>query len=130
MRVQIPQFSTLATVTAAALVSLSCVSNAHAEVNYRYYVNAGTYGYNILHMPDFDQRRMQVGEVSGLPNNGSMYCAPTSIMNICAYIADHGYPSVPPEDYNWQSSRHWGPELQRAEQSASLDVNSARQQPR
>ena len=36
-----------------------------------------------------------------------MYCAPTSVMNVCAYIADHGFPTVPPEDYNWQSPSNY-----------------------
>ncbi len=39
-------------------------------------------------MPDFDQRR------SGLPNNGNMYCVPTSFVNICGYFRNYGMPNM------------------------------------
>ncbi|MFG0274941.1 MAG: hypothetical protein ACF8QF_07785, partial [Phycisphaerales bacterium] len=42
----------------------------------------------------------------GLPNNGNMYCVPTSAVNWMAYIAHHGYPSIMPGDhsqYYWHS---------------------------
>lgn len=39
-------------------------------------------------VPDYDQRR------SVLPRNGSMYCVPTSYVNIFRYMADHGMPDM------------------------------------
>jgi hypothetical protein len=41
-------------------------------------------------VPDFDQRR------DDLPNEGKMYCAPTSALNWMAYVAERGVPFVPP----------------------------------
>jgi hypothetical protein len=35
-------------------------------------------------MYDFDQRR------AGLPNDGNMYCVPTSFVNLCAYLKKYG----------------------------------------
>lgn len=87
--------------SAAAAIVLAATPGADAEVTYRYYASTVNYGYKVIHMPDFDQRRLDTPTVDGLPNDGAMYCAPTSVMNICAYIADHGYPTVPPQDYNW-----------------------------
>jgi hypothetical protein len=54
------------------------------------------YHYEILHMPDFDQRR------DGLPGNGAMWCGPAAVMNVLAYIANHGF-DVRPGTGNWQS---------------------------
>lgn len=47
----------------------------------------------LTHMPDFDQRRAPSddGSILGLPNNGSMYCVPTSIANLAGYASNHGY---------------------------------------
>ncbi|MCW5936997.1 MAG: hypothetical protein KIT11_06805 [Fimbriimonadaceae bacterium] len=39
-------------------------------------------------MFDLDQRR------SGLPNNGNMYCVPTSFVNCCAYFQKYGMPNM------------------------------------
>jgi hypothetical protein len=44
--------------------------------------------YKITQVPDFDQ------EWDFLPNNGSMYCVPTSAMNWINYLAKHGFPSA------------------------------------
>lgn len=38
--------------------------------------------------PDFDQRR------AGLPNDGAMYCVPTSIANFVALLSNSGYPNA------------------------------------
>ena len=32
--------------------------------------------------------------ITGLPNDGKMYCVPTAAMNCMAFIANHGYPAV------------------------------------
>ncbi len=54
-------------------------------------------------IPDLDQRRQVAGGHYGLPNNGEMYCAPTSAMNCLAYIANHGYGWMEPNGYrDWQ----------------------------
>lgn len=39
-------------------------------------------------MPDYDQRRQT------LPNNGNMYCVPTSFVNICGYFQKYGMPNM------------------------------------
>lgn len=65
------------------------------------------YKYAISNVPDFDQIRSadSANGILGLPNNGAMYCVPTSAMNWLAYIANHGYPKVPPGPSDqWQLS--------------------------
>jgi hypothetical protein len=88
----------------AALAGLALAPDAPGAVIYSYYNNTVDHAYKIVHMPDFDQRRAESadGSIPGLPNDGAMYCAPTSSMNVCAYIATHGYPTVPPQDYPWE----------------------------
>src|SRR5262249_4645315 len=56
------------------------------------------YKYAISNVPDFDQIRSADSPdgILGLPNNGNMYCVPTSAMNWWAYTATHGYPTAPP----------------------------------
>jgi hypothetical protein len=63
-------------------------------------------------VPDFDQKRA-VGlrpfppHRPGLPNNGSLYCVPTSTVNRMAYIASNGYPAAidgPVQDWRHDSS--------------------------
>ncbi len=63
--------------------------------------NPNSFTYEISHMPDFDQRRMAVPGIPGLANNGSMFCVPTSATNVLAYIANHGFSTVPPGANNW-----------------------------
>jgi hypothetical protein len=41
--------------------------------------------------------------VLGLANNGSMYCVPTSAMNMLLYAANHGFPAMDPGPGNYQS---------------------------
>jgi hypothetical protein len=57
-------------------------------------------------VPDIDQKRDfdTNNGIMGLPNKGKMYCVPTSAMNWIAYIANHGYPFIPPGVGNWQVS--------------------------
>lgn len=43
-------------------------------------------------VPDFDQRRSAASGVVGLPDNGGMYCVPTSTLNWFAYLANRGTP--------------------------------------
>lgn len=52
-------------------------------------------------VPDFDQKR------DALPNNGNMFCVPTSFTNIRGYIANHGYGSIMSGPRNWQSQGNY-----------------------
>jgi hypothetical protein len=65
------------------------------------YTSDSQFVVNYSQVPDFDQRR------ATLPNNGAMYCAPTSSMNWMAYIANHGYPNNPPYPHDWQSQSNY-----------------------
>lgn len=69
-------------VLAAGVAALS--SPAHGDNYRRYFV------------PDYDQVRGAIFDVEGLPNNGTMYCVPTAAMNLMSYIANRGFPFVPP----------------------------------
>ena len=46
----------------------------------------------VPYVPDFDQRRSAIGGTAGLPADGGMYCAPTSVVNWFAYFSNHGLP--------------------------------------
>jgi hypothetical protein len=78
--------------------------------------NASSYdGSNFLlhmcNMPDLDQRRTEAPPfVTGLPNDGEMYCVPTAAMNVCAYISAHGYPNLHPGVANWRLNPPQHPE--------------------
>ncbi len=91
-----------ATLTAAMLVALATPA-AHATVNGSY-SSPTQFSFTVTHMPDFDQVREAGIGALGLPNDGKMYCVPTSALNLAAYIAKHGYPFlIPPGIANWQS---------------------------
>lgn len=74
----------------------------HADVEQAWWHNETDFGYEISHMPDFDQQRLNTPEVNGLPDNGGWYCVPTAVMNMLAYIGNHGFPEVPPGSGFWQ----------------------------
>lgn len=79
---------------ALGLVWGSTVNPAAAKFIASY--SSGTqYTVEWTQMPDFDQVR------TGLPNNGKMYCVPTAAVNIMAYIARHGYPSISPGSHSY-----------------------------
>lgn len=85
------------TVVATAGCATFFLANSLATANIvTAYSSPTQYSYKVTKVPDFDQRR------AGLPNNGSMYCVPTSAFNWMAYIANHGYPSLSPGSGNWQ----------------------------
>ncbi len=95
----------LATPSASADVTLSSYNH-----------QTGAFLYEIEHMPDLDQRREPTPFcdpliqtcINGLPGNGSMYCAPTSAMNMMMYIANHGFPEMnPPGMGDWQSQTRY-----------------------
>jgi hypothetical protein len=54
-----------------------------------------------LGIPDFDQRR------DDLPNNGGMYCVPTSAVNLMGYVANRGAPTALDGPRNWQSQANY-----------------------
>jgi hypothetical protein len=56
-------------------------------------------------IPDFDQKRRAQFPTPGLPNNGSMYCAPTAATNMIGYLDRLGYPNfMGGDDWNWYSA--------------------------
>lgn len=65
------------------------------------YISDSQFSVNFSQVPDLDQRR------STLPNNGAMYCVPTSAMNWMAYIANHGYPNMAPFPHDWQDQSNY-----------------------
>lgn len=67
--------------------------------------DGASYSFKITDVPDLDQKRAFSlrGPVFGLPNNGLMYCGPTSALNWMAYVANHGYPAVSPGPGNWEA---------------------------
>ncbi len=62
---------------------------------------------NIPGVPDFDQKRATASGVPGLPNDGAMYCVPTSATDWFAYIANHGAPEVLDGPRDWQSQDNY-----------------------
>lgn len=86
-----------------------CLSatNTRGDVTTTLWGTENSFAYQVKHMPDFDQRREPGDGIIGLPGNGSMYCVPTSILNIYAYIANHGYAGLNPGAANWQSQANY-----------------------
>ena len=83
----------LASFCAASVVLL--VARAAADVEAAY-LDQTTWTFTVTHVPDFDQKR------TALPNDGKMYCVPTSALNWMAYFANHGRPSLAPGPGWWQ----------------------------
>jgi hypothetical protein len=79
-------------------------SPAHADVVTAQWNNNTSFAYEITHMPDLDQRRVAASGIFGLPGNGSMYCVPTSTVNMMAYAANHGFADLAPGPNNWQNA--------------------------
>lgn len=92
-----------ASVCGAVAMCVAAASGAGAAV-YVSYTNPNQFSWRVTGMIDLDQRRSATSGRPGLPNNGNMYCAPTSAINIAAYAATHGYPSLMPGAQNWQSN--------------------------
>jgi hypothetical protein len=85
----------------AALAAFSGSTAALGNITITY-ASSTNYSYLVSKVPDFDQRR------ATLPNDGNMYCVPTSATNWMAYIANHGYPELDPGTGNWQSPSLYG----------------------
>jgi hypothetical protein len=75
-------------VSVLALAALAGSAHAQCTIN--------RYG-----VPDFDQKR------DALPNNGNMFCVPTSFTNQRGYIANHGYGNIMGGGGNWQSQANY-----------------------
>ena len=85
------------------MLLLTMASAAHADVITATWGGNTSFSYEITHMPDLDQRRMASDSEPGLPNNGAMYCVPTSTLNMMIYCANHGFSPVLPGPGNWES---------------------------
>ncbi|MCC6675758.1 MAG: hypothetical protein IT436_01315 [Phycisphaerales bacterium] len=73
---------------------------------------AGPCGYTYRSsIADLDQKRAASASTVGLPNDGRMYCAPTSCIDNLAYMANHGYPNAVstalPGPQSWTSSANY-----------------------
>lgn len=56
-------------------------------------------------MPDFDQQRREQFPIFGLPNDGKMYCLPTSAENLLGYLHQAGWTNFLPYHGNeWYSA--------------------------
>ncbi|MCI0363454.1 MAG: hypothetical protein L0Y44_05840 [Phycisphaerales bacterium] len=97
-----PSRSTSALAITASLLSIA--PPAPADVVTAIWGSNTSFSYEITHMPDLDQRRMAAPGILGLPNNGAMYCVPTSTLNMMMYCANHGFPAVLPGPGNWESN--------------------------
>jgi hypothetical protein len=89
---------------ALALVAatLSAGTSARADVVSSWWGSTQQYDYEVIHMPDLDQRREDAPGVVGLPGDGGMYCVPTSVVNLFAYAANHGFEQISPGPGWWQ----------------------------
>ncbi len=96
-----PRNTLRAAATALPLALAAAIANANVVT--AYWTNFNTYGYEIIQMPDLDQRRATMPGQEGLPGNGGMYCVPTSTMNMLCYAANHGFPDIGPGPGNYQS---------------------------
>jgi hypothetical protein len=85
-----------------AALLLLCADAAQADVISAAWSSNTQYIYEINHMPDLDQRREGGPGIVGLPGDGGMYCVPTSVMNLFAYAANHGFEQVAPGPGWWQ----------------------------
>ena len=72
------------------------------DVTTAYYTSGSNYGYQLIQMPDFDQRRNGLAaSSSGTP--GGMYCVPTACTNLLGYMSSHGEPGLGPDFADWEN---------------------------
>ena len=72
------------------------------DVTTAYYTSSSNYGYQLIQMPDFDQRRNGLAaSSSGTP--GGMYCVPTACTNLLGYMSSHGEPGLGPDFADWEN---------------------------
>ena len=79
----------------AAALGASLASGAGANVSVSQWSGPTDFHHKRVGIPDQDQKRV------GLPNSGSCYCVPTSMMNVLMYVANHGYSDVVPGPGNY-----------------------------
>jgi hypothetical protein len=84
-------------------VILVIAISARGEIT-GYYNDNMHFSYRVTGLPDFDQRRCDPWHLNCLPGEGDCYCVPTAAADLTAYIANHGFPEVPPGAGNWQHS--------------------------
>lgn len=82
---------------ATTLVSTTLLGN----VTVNQWTDSNHFHHKRVGVPDQDQKRV------GLPNSGSCYCVPTSVMNMLIYIANHGYPQVTPGPGDYSGYEHY-----------------------
>lgn len=100
--ITLTRFTLVAALTSSLLLIVA--PSAPADVVTATWGSNTSFSYEITHMPDLDQRRMAASGIPGLPNNGAMYCVPTSTLNMMMYCANHGFPAVLPGPGNWENS--------------------------
>lgn len=89
-----------------ALLTATLAGTASADVATAYYTSSSNYGFEIEHMPDFDQVRNGLDDdSSGDP--GGMFCVPTSLTNLLGYIGNHGFPSAGPNGADWENDEDY-----------------------
>jgi hypothetical protein len=88
----------------AALTAGTCgpSGSTRADVINAAWSSSTQFIYEVNHMPDLDQRREFAPGIVGLPGDGGMYCVPTSVVNLFAYAANHGFPLTAPGPGWWQ----------------------------
>ena len=83
-------------VTAAVLST-----SLFADLEVQRYSSCSNYEFVVSHMPDFDQNRAGLG-IDSNGDAGGVYCVPTAVSNLFAYIANHGYTYCDPGQADWQ----------------------------
>ena len=97
----------LATSLLALGASSLLAGSLEADVTTAYYNSGSDYGYQLDHMPDFDQRRngLLASATSGDP--GGVHCVPTSCANLLGYLSTHGFPMLGPAYADWEAEEDY-----------------------
>ena len=91
-----------AVVTSTAI--LSNVLPASAQLSNVEYQDRENYRFQVLGMPDFDQRRQT------LPNRGTCFCGPTAAANVIGTLTANGFPELDPgepEGTGWHDAENY-----------------------
>ncbi len=88
---------------------LLAVAPSTLDVKSAAWASSSNFVYEVKHMPDLDQRRMAGSGILGLAGDGSMYCVPTSTLNLMIYAANHGYSFLPPGNGYWALPGFYNP---------------------
>jgi hypothetical protein len=102
-----------ALVTATAVALAAPVTAAADTCTSTTAYNGSDFNYTRCNIPDLDQRRAEDSPwTPGLPNGGAMYCVPTAAMDMMAYLASQGFPTVAPGPGYWGPESGWPPQPQ------------------